>query len=222
MPQPEGVNLALLSELKGRYAVLKNALRARLEEFRRLGDEGTDEELFAELAFCLFTPQSKARQCWAAVERLRDCGLLLCGEACEIAAQLKGVRFHNTKSANLVALRQLFSKGSRLAVREILDELGEPRAAREWLVRDVRGLGYKEATHFLRNIGRGAGMAILDRHILRNLVALGVLDDLPRSLSRRRYLEIEQTMAQVAEAAGMTVEELDLLLWCKETSDLFK
>lgn len=222
MSRPECVNLALLAELKGRYAVLKDALRARLEEFRRLGDEGTDEELFAELVFCLFTPQSKARQCWAAVERLRDCGLLFYGDAPEIAARLKGVRFHNTKAANLVRLRRLFSKGGRLAVREILDGLGEPPGAREWLVANVRGLGYKEATHFLRNIGRGAGMAILDRHILRNLVALGVLDDLPRSLSRRRYLQIEQAMAQIAEAAGMTVEELDLLLWCKETSDLFK
>lgn len=222
MPQPEGVNPALLSEVKGRYAVLKDALRARLEEFRRLGAEGTDEDLFAELVFCLFTPQSKARQCWAAVERLRECGLLFCGDAREIAAQLKGVRFHNTKAANVVALRDLFTKDGRLAVRETLDALGDPRSAREWLVANVRGLGYKEATHFLRNIGRGAGMAILDRHILRNLAGMGVLDALPRSLSRRKYLEIERAMAEVAEAAGMTVEELDLLLWCKETSDLFK
>ncbi|MCX7597615.1 MAG: N-glycosylase/DNA lyase [Armatimonadetes bacterium] len=211
-----------LDDLKRRYVALKDAIQTRLGEFRRLGDEASDEDLFAELVFCLFTPQSKARQCWAAVERLRDCGLLLCGEACEVAGQLKGVRFHNTKAANVVALRELFTRDGHLAVRETLDRLGEPRAAREWLVANVRGLGYKEATHFLRNIGRAAGMAILDRHILRNLVHLGVIEEMPRSLSRRKYMEIEEAMVDVAQAMGITVEELDLLLWCKETSDLFK
>jgi len=43
----------------------------------------------------------------------------------------------------------------------------------EWLVKNLTGLGYKEAGHFLRNIGSGK-IAILDRHILRNLHALAL------------------------------------------------
>jgi len=216
-------NEGLVSELKARYLELRGVIGKRLEEFRRLGEEGTDEELFAELVFCLFTPQSKARQCWAAVERLCKSGLLICGEAGDIAAKLKGVRFHNTKAANLVALRRLFVRNGRLAVRETLDELGDdPRKLREWLVAHVRGMGYKEATHFLRNIGRGQDMAILDRHVLRSLVELGALEEMPQSLSRRRYMAVEQAMVELAGAMQMKVEELDLLLWCKETSDLFK
>jgi len=217
-----GLNPQVARDLKARYFVLAGPIQARLADFRRLGETGDDEALFAELAFCLFTPQSKARSCWAAVERLRERGLLCSGEACDVAGQLEGVRFHNTKARNLTEVRRLFSADGRLRVRETLGRFGSGREAREWLVAEVKGLGYKEATHFLRNIGRGEGMAILDRHILRNLVALGVLDAVPASLSRRRYLEIEDAMVRAADALGIPVQELDLLMWCKETSDLFK
>lgn len=93
---------------------------------------------------------------------------------------------------------------------------------REWLVRNVGGLGFKEATHFLRNIGRNGGLAILDRHILRNLQRYGALRSIPKSLTRKHYLRIERHFTEFATRIGIPVDELDLLFWSMETGVIRK
>jgi len=86
----------------------------------------------------------------------------------------------------------------------------------------VKGLGYKEASHFLRNIGLGEEFAILDRHILRNLKDLQVIPEIPATLTRKRYLEIEEKVRRLAKDIGIPMGHLDLLLWSKETGHIFK
>jgi len=95
-------------------------------------------------------------------------------------------------------------------------------AARDWLVRNVKGLGYKEASHFLRNIGLGKELAILDVHILKNLKELGVIENIPSSLTKKRYLEIEDKMRKFSRRTKIPLAELDLLLWSLETGFVFK
>ncbi len=87
---------------------------------------------------------------------------------------------------------------------------------------NVNGLGYKEASHFLRNVGLGEEFAILDRHILRNLKDFGVLPEIPISLTKKRYLEIEEKVRRFSREIGIPMGELDLLLWSKETGWIFK
>lgn len=58
-------------------------------------------------------------------------------------------------------------------------------------------MSYKEASHFLRNVGFGEDVAILDRHILRNLERLAVIDEIPKTLSPKLYLEIEDRLERV-------------------------
>lgn len=211
------------AELVGLYARHRPVIERRLAEFRRVGEEATEEGLFRELVFCLFTPQSKARSCWAAVECLCDKRLLLEGGPGEIARELcGGVRFHHNKSRYVVEARELFTVDAALSVRGGLDAFEDGREARDWLARTVKGLGLKEASHFLRNIGRGDGLAILDRHILRNLARCGVIEKEPRSLTARQYRDTEQAMIAFAEGMGMPVTHLDLLLWCRETGEVFK
>jgi N-glycosylase/DNA lyase len=137
--------------------------------------------------------------------------------------ELKGkVRFHNTKAQNVVLARRRFVMKRRTNIRGVLSRFDDPKKTREWMVSNIRGLGYKEASHFLRNIGLGEDLAILDRHILKNLVALGVLKEIPSSLSRKRYLEIEDEMADFARTIRIPMAHLDLLLWYKETGEIFK
>jgi len=89
-------------------------------------------------------------------------------------------------------------------------------------VANVLGLGYKEASHFLRNIGLGEDLAILDRHILKNLALLGVIDKVPESPTKRLYIEIEKQMTAFSSQAGIPMGQLDLLLWYKEAGEIFK
>jgi N-glycosylase/DNA lyase len=206
-------------ELKGLYAPVKEQIKTRLEEFRQIWKNASDEDLFRELVFCLLTPQSKAKTCWKAVERLTRKSMIAKGEPCQVQEELFGVRFNQRKAEYICKARKNFSSRS---LRSTLEGFGDSFGAREWLVDNVLGLGYKEASHFLRNIGLGEDLAILDRHILKNLVLLGVIDEVPSSLSRKTYLDIELRMTEFSKRLGINMGQLDLLLWYKEAGEVFK
>lgn len=208
-----------VEELMDLYAPVKAQIENRLGDFRRIWAEGSDEDLFRELVFCLLTPQSRATICWAAVERLS--GKRMIENACaeDIQKELIGVRFNERKAEYICLARKMFSSRS---LRATLEGFSNAFAAREWLVQNVKGLGYKEASHFLRNIGLGEELAILDRHILKNLVLLGVIEERPASLSKKTYLDIEKRMTAFSIKIGIPMGHLDLLLWYKEAGEIFK
>ena len=211
-----------VEELKERYREMKDVIERRLEEFDRLWREGSDEEIFAEFLFCLLTPQSRAKSCWRAVERMVEKGLLLNGGERDIEGVLKGVRFRKNKARYIVEARKLFTREGRLEIKKLISSFGDVKTLREWLVRNVKGMGYKEASHFLRNIGLGKDMATLDRHILKNLKAFEVINDIPRSLSRKKYLEIEEKMRKFSHEIRIPMSHLDLLFWSRQTGEIFK
>jgi len=192
-----------------------------LQEFKQIL-ERDDHDVFAELCFCLLTPQSSAKTCWAAVTRLKEKSLLLKGAPGELEPSLNDVRFNESKAKYIVQAREQFSKNGDLRVKPHLRSFVNNYELREWLVENVNGLGYKEASHFLRNVGLGEEFAILDRHILRNLKDFGVLPEIPTSLTKKRYLEIEEKVRRFSREIGIPMGELDLLLWSKETGWIFK
>ncbi|MCD6386503.1 N-glycosylase/DNA lyase [Candidatus Sumerlaeota bacterium] len=215
-------NANAIEELKETYASVSAVIEKRLSEFQCTWQRGDQEELFVELVFCLLTPQSKAKSCWQAVENLRKKDLLLKGNTQQIMRELKGVRFKYKKAQYLVEARKVFFINGRIRTKEIIGKFSTPYQAREWLVQNVKGPGYKEASHFLRNIGLGDELAILDRHILKNLSLLGVIKEIPSSLSKGRYLELEKKMMRFASRIKIPLSHLDLLLWYKETGEVFK
>ena len=211
-----------IRQLQKLYKTKKKEITSRLEEFEKCLKDKNDEGVFGELAFCLLTPQSKAKCCWDAIRTITSQNLLVEGTEDDIKGKLHRVRFHNKKARYLVGARTLFLNKGRLSIRTPLKNLPDVHACREWLVRDIKGLGYKEASHFLRNIGLGNRIAILDRHILRNLVHLDVIQKIPASMSRSGYMQIEQKMAEFAREIHIPLAHLDLLLWYKETGEIFK
>ncbi len=191
----------------------KESIEKRLSEFR---EEKSEEDVFAELVFCLLTPQSKARICDRAVKKLIEKKLLLSGSEDDIKSWLAGVRFRNGKARYITEARKLIVR-----LKSILKN-NNPKELRQWLVKNVKGIGYKEASHFLRNVGLGEELAILDRHILKNLLKHKVIEDLPKSLTPKRYLEIEGKMKAFSEKTGIPMAHLDLLFWSEETGEIFK
>ena len=207
---------ALLSGYNGKKRSIKN----RLKEFKDLY-RARDEDIFSELCFCLLTPQSKAIYCDKAVKNLEKKDLLFKGSRCTIKSQLKGVRFPNNKVAYLIAARRSFRNGRTLDIKSKIDA-NNIFKTREWFVKNIKGLGYKEASHFLRNVGLGKDIAILDVHILRNLKRYKVIKKIPPSINRNTYLNIENRMRAFARRINIPLEELDLLFWSNETSFIFK
>jgi len=202
------------------YRNRKDEIRRKLHKFRKVWN-APDTTIFAELCFCLCTPQSKAGVCSSAINKMVDEGILFRGNKKKIRDALVGVRFHNNKAEWIVEARRFFTKKGRLKIKEKIDPDNIIRT-REWLVKNIKGLGYKEASHFLRNIGFGQDIAILDRHILKNLKRLGVIEEIPKSLSPLKYRELEKRVHSFSSVIGIPLDELDLLFWSQETGHVFK
>jgi len=210
-----------IQSLRALYQERKEAIQKRLAEFRQVM-QWKDEEVFAELCFCLLTPQSSAKVCWEAVTALKERTLLLKGQPPELEPHLRSVRFSEGKAKYIVEARNMFSMDGKLELKSQISSFYNPFELREWLVENVKGLGYKEASHFLRNIGLGEGFAILDRHILRNLNRLGVIPEIPATVTKKRYLEIEEKLRRFATEISIPIADLELLLWSRETGWIFK
>lgn len=209
-----------LNELLSSYRKKRYQIKKKLKEFEDLY-KGKDEHIFRELCFCILTPQSKAIYCDEAIKELIRSGLLLEGDKSDIKASLSRVRFPNNKASYLIAARKAFKNSRGFNVKSKIDEGNIPKT-REWFVKNIKGLGYKEASHFLRNIGLGDNIAILDIHILRNLKKYRVIKEIPSSISRKIYLNIENKMRVFSQNIGIPLPELDLLLWSNQTGFIFK
>lgn len=211
----------MTAELRKKHAKMRKEIEARLAHFEEAGKKG-GAALFEELAFCILTPQSKAFSCDEAIKQLKRGGLLLRGNAKEIALVLsKKTRFHNRKAEYLVLAREKLGKDDFAALGRMTFG-GSERSSRVALLKTVKGIGWKEASHYLRNVGRGRSIAILDRHVLKNLVRHGAIGSLPKSLTPKKYLAIEEEMEGFCRKTGIPMAHLDLLFWSEETGRIFK
>lgn len=181
-----------------------------------------EKDYFAEIAFCILTPQSKARNAWSAITKLKENGLLYTGSAEEIVEYLNVVRFKNNKARYLIELRELMTRNGKLDSKNILKEIGDVYQKRDWILKNVKGMGLKEAAHVLRNLGFGRYLAILDRHVLKNLKELGVIDEIPKNLTKNKYFEIERFMINYSKIAKIPMDALDLVFWSQQAGEVFK
>lgn len=203
-----------IDQLVRLYTERKGAIRQRLDEFASV----PPSEYFYELTYCLLTPQSSAVNAAKAIEVLQRHNFHQVDiDPTPLLHQRDFyIRFHRKKGKHLVAAKEKFST--------ILKQLGNGMTGtelREWLVRNVKGIGYKEASHFLRNIGY-RNLAILDRHIIKNLVRYKVIRSMPTTMTRKRYISIEKKFRRFARNLGIAMDELDLLFWSLETGEILK
>jgi N-glycosylase/DNA lyase len=202
----------------------RKEIRKRLGEFDEIWRKGSDARLWEELAYCIFTAGASARMGLDSVDAVRP--LLLDGEPEAMTAALKQAgahRFPNARPQYIVTTRDYFRANFGMALRKRLRSFRDPFERRDWLAQDkqVKGLGYKEASHFLRNIGV-RGHAILDKHVMRCLAEVGLIDSATPPSTRRKYLEVEQELLRFAKEIKVDFDELDLVLWSMKTGEILK
>ena len=164
-----------------------------------------DEHLATELMFCLQTSQSPAKFARNTVNKLKALGKLMTASEDEIFAAMEGVRFSDKKS------KYLFDARAKLP--EIKSKLSLPKEElREWLFENIKGMGMKLASHYMRNIGI-FGLAILDIHVQNFMARNGVLKGEVAKLNKKQYLENERIFLQMAKQIGIPPEELDIAIW---------
>lgn len=199
-----------IKELKQTYEKRKNEIRKRLKEFENIQKK---EDLFIELCFCICTPMSKAERAIQVINH-KNKNLLLKGDKEKIARALKKyVRFHNNKAKYIVEARKKINLLEKLPKNSL--------EARDFLPKNFKGLGLKESSHFLRNIGY-KDLAILDVHIINCLHGLGVIKDNTRPVSKRQYEELEKKFKEFSKKVKIPLDELDLLFWSSKTGHILK
>ena len=211
-----------VDELKRIYQAKRSLIKKKLAEFRATGRHASDERLFEELTFCIFTAGASARMGLASVEGLRgilpDCSMSELQEALQHKH-----RFPNARGAHVYRTREYLRAHCGLKMRDLLDSFVTPEERRDFfaLSPGIRGLWYKEASHFLRNVGY-RGYAILDKHILARLAEFGVISSPKPASTKTQYVDLEAKMKSFAESIDIDFDELDLLLWYTKTGEILK
>ncbi len=197
-------------------AKLKNLMNSEIKEVvdRRIKEFENADDKFGEMCFCILTANSSAEMGIKIQENLHD-------EFCnsskdELRERLKGHGYRFPNRAEYICHNRKYTD-----IDKILNSFSDEQRAREWLAKNVKGFGYKEASHFMRNIGY-KNLAIIDRHILRVMEKHGLIDGIPKSLNKERYLSIEKKLEEMACKLDITLSELDLYMWYMETGKILK
>lgn len=203
-----------LDQLMLDYNNLRESIKSRLDYFQQV----PQDQYFYEMIYCLCTPMSKAVNALKVQEKLQSLNYI--NKEADISSILRNpehyIRFHNQKAKFIQYNKSQFEK-----IYPIINRNSSPIEKRKELVDLIMGFGFKEASHFLRNIGI-FGLAILDRHILKNLVNFQIIPKDYKINSYKNYREIENKFVNFAEKLNMNVEELDLLLWARQTGEILK
>ena len=225
-------------QLKLEYNNKKDKIRERLQQFKKFFNEPyswfyrnnelvlltvetkDDHRLFEELAFCIFTANTSAEMGAKAVDAVRN--VLVNGNADEMTRRLEGIyRFNNIRPAHIIHTRNYLKNTLNFQLKNKIKSFKNKDELREYFVENVKGFGYKEASHFLRNIGF-KGYAILDKHIINSLHEFGVLNSNNKPKNAKDYLEIEQKFVNFSKDIGIDMDELDLLLWSRKNGRILK
>ena len=208
--------------LKQAYTEKSTAIKKRLSEFKNIIAEADDNRLFEELAFCICTAGASAKMGLKSVEAMRD--HLPSGSLKKLQKKLDGVhRFPNARPRYIIHTRDYLKSEHDFKIRELILSFEDPLERRDFFAKNknIKGIGYKEASHFLRNIGF-SGYAILDKHILNTLYELKIIKEPKPPTNRDKYLEVEDKLKDFANDIGIHVDELDLLLWSEKTGEILK
>lgn len=206
---------SILDEVRKRVSSpIAELIEKKKEEFISVG-RSSKERLFEELCFCILAANTSAEMGLKTQNYIRYSGFATMPQE-ELSRELKSCkyRFYNVRSR--------FISDSRWIIDELpeLIRSTDKAGVREYLVANVPGIGFKEASHFLRNVGV-FDFAILDKHILSILKK-----EFPgrpiKVNSKYWYLETEKLFIDLSRNISMEPGILDLYLWEIATGKIIK
>jgi len=197
-----------LNEFLDFYNKNKNRIKKFLESFEKNNEE---KQILGELVFCLCTPQSKAKYCREFVESIKTDNTLFSLSLEDLRKRMNRIRFSDRKAEFIIDARKKFPEIKEKIISGYPD-------LREWLIKNVKGIGMKESAHFLRNLGF-RGVPIIDIHVQNFLRKLGLYDNHKGGLTKKRYLELEKKFLDLAKKLNIPPDELDIAIWLFESEE---
>ncbi|KKM11657.1 hypothetical protein SY88_07515 [Clostridiales bacterium PH28_bin88] len=182
-----------------------------------------------ELVACILGSQVRYEMAYTALERIERAGLLNDEWWCNVEDNfetkifevLSGkthqnhdnwcYRFPKTRAHQLATARNAIAKWP---LSERLFKNTDPKNIRQRLVMDIAGIGPKQASMFLRNIGISYDLAILDTHVLRFMKMQNIVCQEHMNIATLpAYERTERVVKNYANSLGYPVGYLDWAIW---------
>lgn len=193
----------------------------------------TEEALWFELVACLLGSRVRHDVSTAALTRLRVDGLLRPPYSSEDLSALKDQFFSSLSrqdvSANYPAsignypfarqrAQYLVATISNIyfgfgGLRSLLSGTLDVTQLRKDLIERCTGIGPKQASLYLTNVGVTSDLAIIDVHVLRYLTVLGFTQGGENPSLLRDYLVLEERLRDYASSLSCTLASLDTAIW---------
>lgn len=193
---------------------ISSTVNQRMKEFETVGNKNSNE-IFKELCFCLLTANFSAAGGLRIQKEIGDDFLTLSKEDLSKRLTKLRYRFPNVRASYIHEAQK-----HKDNIKEILESFDDDKKTRAWIVKNIKGIGMKEASHFLRNIGY-KNLAIIDFHIV-DILEKNNLIERPKTLTPKKYLEVEDVLEELARKTKTNLGELDLYLWYEETGTVLK
>lgn len=208
-------------QLKSSYLDKKDAIITKLNEFKEVFEKGDDNRVFEELAFCILTSAVGPKMGQRSINAIKD--VLIEGGEEDIYEKLQNVHKYPEKASFIVHTREYLRSEFDFRLKDLILSFGDPLERRDFfaLNKNIKGIGFVQASHFLRNIGF-TGYAILDKNIVLSLYQFEIIDSPKPPTTRKKYLEVEGKLKEFARELGIGTDELDLLLWSEKTGHIPK
>lgn len=192
-----------------------------------------DENLFGALVGCILGSQVSFSMSVQAFENLRAEHLLaprqqgrresldhwedamvavLSGKRFPHGRRLAGYRFPSRAASHVRRTLESLNQEEG-GLRSLLDQATTSRDVRRRLVDRAYGIGPKQSSLFLRNIGYSSDVAVLDTHVLTFMRLMGLCDEVRSPSSLRHYERIEERLAAFALGRGIGLDRLDVSVW---------
>ncbi|MBW2987158.1 N-glycosylase/DNA lyase [Candidatus Woesearchaeota archaeon] len=205
----------LLSEInKLKKTSTKKVIDTRIKEFKEIKNKQNNKQLFQELCFCILAANFNAERSLDLQNKIGNGFLTLTEKQLSNKLKQLGYRFPNIRAKYIVEARK------HKQINRILNKYDDEEELRQYIVKNIKGLGLKEASHFLRNIGYD-NFAIVDFHIVDILTKHNLIQR-PKTMTPKSYIEIEDKLRTIAQKTQLNLAELDLYLWFQETGKVLK
>ena len=208
-------------QLKSSYLDKKDAIITKLNEFKEVFEKGDDNRVFEELAFCMLTSAVGPKMGQRSINAIKD--VFIEGGEEDIYEKLQNVHKYPEKASFIVHTREYLRSEFDFRLKDLVLSFGDPLERRDFfaLNKNIKGIGFVQASHFLRNIGF-TEYAILDKNIVLSLYQFEIIDSPKPPTTRKKYLAVEGKLKEFARELGIGADGLDLLLWSEKTGHIPK
>ncbi|MCC7571688.1 DNA lyase [Candidatus Micrarchaeota archaeon] len=211
---------------------LENSIRVLckiIKQNEQFNNPLSEYTLRRELVACILGSQVRYEMASTALRRIERAGLLK-DKWWSVSEELfETMIFKELSRSDLVTdsnwcyrfpkkrARQLAKARDAIAEKSLIERVlsyNEPKKIRRQLVSEITGIGPKQASMFIRNIGISYDLAILDTHVLQYLSIKKVLDQEQMRVSTiSAYEKTESVVIKYADSLGYPIGYLDWAIW---------